>query len=73
MSGNSCDAVIPLTSGGRTQKLVDAAELRVTSDPKLILACDWTHLRVHWAGDLDHDGRLDMLVTVSHKYIKQPN
>ena len=69
----ACDAVMTLTSGGRTQKLFDATEPAPTRDPALIVACDDPHFRIHWAGDLDRDGRLDMLVTFSHKYSYFPN
>jgi hypothetical protein len=63
-----CDAVITFTSGGRTQKLFDATEPGATRDPALVVACDEPHFKIHWAGDLDRDGRVDMLVTFSHKY-----
>ena len=67
-----CDAVITLASGGRSQKLFDAREPGATRDPTLVVACDDPHFRIHWAGDLDRDGRLDMLVTFSHKYSYHP-
>ena len=67
-----CDAVIILTQGERTQKLFDAAEPGATNDPALVVSCDEPHFTVHWAGDLDRDGRLDMLVTFSHKYSYHP-
>jgi hypothetical protein len=69
---NYCDAVIILTQGGRRQKLFDAAGPRTTNDPALVVSCDEPHFTVHWAGDLDRDGRLDMLVTFSHKYSYHP-
>ena len=56
-----CDGVITLTTGGITQTLFDAA------DPAGV-ACDDPHFGIHWAGDLDRDGRLDQLVTLSPKY-----
>ena len=68
-----CDAVITLTSGGRAQKLFDATEPGATRDPALVVACDDPHFQIHWAGDLDRDGRLDLLVTFSHKYSYFPN
>lgn len=68
-----CDAVITLASDGRTQKLFDATEPGTTRDPASVLACDDPHFRIHWAGDLDRDGRLDLLVTFSHKYSYFPN
>ena len=69
---NYCDAVIILTQGERTQKLFDAAGPGTTNDPALVVSCDEPHFTVHWAGDLDRDGRLDMLVTFSHKYSYHP-
>jgi hypothetical protein len=69
---NYCDAVIILTQAGRRQELFDAAEPGTTNDPALVVSCDEPHFTVHWAGDLDRDGRLDMLVTFSHKYSYHP-
>lgn len=67
-----CDAVITLTEGGRKQKLFDASGPMTTNDPALVMSCDEPHFTVHWAGDLDRDGRLDMLVTFSGKYSYHP-
>jgi hypothetical protein len=69
---NYCDAVITLTQEGRRQRLFDAAVGRTTNDPALVVSCDEPHFTVHWAGDLDRDGQLDMLVTFSHKYSYHP-
>jgi hypothetical protein len=69
---NYCDAVIILTEGGRSQKLFDAADPGGTKDPALVVPCDEPHFTIHWAGDLDRDGRLDMLVTFSRKYSHHP-
>jgi hypothetical protein len=69
---NYCDAVIILTQGGRSQKLFDAADPGVTKDPALMVSCDEPHFTIHWAGDLDRDGQLDMLVTFSRKYSYHP-
>lgn len=63
-----CDGVITLTSGGRMQRLFDATRPGATRQPGLVVACDDPHFKIHWVGDLDRDGRLDMLVTFSHKY-----
>ena len=65
---NYCDAVIILTQAGQRQELFDAAEPGTTNDPALVVSCDEPHFTVHWAGDLDRDGRLDMLVTFSHQF-----
>ncbi len=67
-----CDTVIILTQGERTQKVFDAAAPGATKDPALMVSCDDPHFTVHWAGDLDRDGQLDMLVTFSHKYSYHP-
>jgi len=67
-----CDAVIILTQGGRMQRLFDAAGPGTTKDSALVVSCDQPHFRVHWVGDLDRDGRLDMLVTFSQKYSYHP-
>ena len=69
---NYCDAVVTLTHDGRRQKLFDATGPGTTNDPALVRSCDEPHFTVHWAGDLDRDGRLDMLVTFSKKYSYHP-
>jgi hypothetical protein len=51
------DARVVLTEGGATQVLFERPE--VVDEP---------HFTLHWAGDLDRDGRLDLIVTLSHKY-----
>jgi hypothetical protein len=51
------DARIVLTEGGATQVLFERPEF-----------ADEPHFTLHWAGDLDRDGRLDLIVTLSHKY-----
>lgn len=71
-SKDDCDAVIVLTEAGRRQQLFDAAGPGITNDPALVLSCDEPHFTVHWAGDLDRDGRLDLLATFSHKYSYHP-
>lgn len=65
-----CDGTITLSSEGRTQTLFDAREPDTTREPAL--SCDEPHFTIHWAGDLDRDGRLDMLVTFSRKYSYMP-
>ena len=37
-----------------------------------MVSCDEPHFTIHWAGDLDRDGRLDMLATFSSKYSYHP-
>lgn len=59
-----CDAVIELTDGARTQRLYEAGQ-----GP---YSCDEPHFDIHWAGDLDRDGRLDLAVTFSSKYSHHP-
>ena len=61
-----CDSVVSLTSEGVTQKIFDI------SKPGAHASCDEPHFRIHWAGDLDRDGELDMLVTFSEKYSYHP-
>ena len=69
---NYCDAVIILTEGRRSQKLFDAAAPGVTKDPAVVVSCDEPHFTIHWAGDVDRDGRLDLLATFSRKYSYHP-
>ena len=57
-----CDAVISLASDGVTQTLFDVKKSPAD------LSCDGPHFTIQWAGDLDRDGRLDLLVTFSQKY-----
>ena len=61
-----CDAVITMTSGPITQTLFDIKNLPTD------FSCDEPHFDIHWAGDLDRDGRLDLLVTFSQKYSYYP-
>jgi len=59
-----CDANIALVFGDRVQTLHTPAD-----NP---FACDEPHFDVEWAGDLDRDGALDLLVTFSSKYSHYP-
>jgi hypothetical protein len=56
-----CDAVITLSNNNRIQMLFQP---NIDSP----FTCDEPHFRIHWAGDIDRDGRLDLLVTFSPKY-----
>lgn len=67
-----CDGIISLTSSGRIQRLFDATQPGTTRQPGLAVACDEPHFKIHWAGDMDRDDRLDMLVTFSRKYSHFP-
>jgi hypothetical protein len=60
-----CDTVITLSDGSRTQKVFQPN----TGSP---FTCDGPHFRIHWAGDIDRDGHLDLLVTFSPKYSAFP-
>jgi hypothetical protein len=60
-----CDAVITLSHEGTTQTLFP-------SEAEAGYSCDGPHFHIHWAGDLDRDGRLDLLVTFSGKYSYYP-
>ena len=55
------DAKVMLTYGGRTQVLYSADGF--ADDP---------HFDVAWAGDLDGDGKLDLVVNLSRKYSEHP-
>jgi len=57
------DAKVVLSNGRQTQVLYDAAE-GFTDEP---------HFNIEWAGDLDRDGRLDLVVNLSRKYSLHPH
>ncbi len=59
--GDLSDATVTLTEGRRTQTLYSAGGF--ADDP---------HFHVVWAGDLDRDGRLDLVVNFSNKYSLSP-
>jgi len=56
------DAAVVLSDGRRTQVLYTADGF--ADDP---------HFEVEWAGDLDNDGRLDLIVNLSNKYSLHPH
>ena len=56
------DATVTLSDGQQTQVLYSADG--VVDDP---------HFDVEWAGDLDRDGRLDLVVNLSRKYSVHPH
>lgn len=62
-----CDAVVTITSAGQVQKLFDMNTS--TADD---YACDDPHFEIHWAGDLDRDGKLDLVTGFSRKYSYHP-
>ena len=55
------DAVVTLTEGSRTQVLYSADGF-----------ADEPHFDITWAGDLDRDGRLDLIVNLFRKYSWHP-
>lgn len=59
-----CDAIVTLRSGATEQELFTPEDAT--------FSCDEPHFEVHWAGDLDGDGRLDLLATFSLKYSHNP-
>ena len=59
-----CDAVLTLRANGISQQLYTPG-----SEP---FSCDEPHFSVQWAGDLDGDGRLDLVTTFSPKYSWYP-
>ena len=59
-----CDATITLVQGTVTQTLYPPGDD--------VFACDAPHFSVQWAGDLDGDGRLDLVTTFSPKYSWYP-
>jgi len=64
-SADPCAQVVTLAQGARSQRLYEAR----TDDT---LACDEPRFDLHWVGDLDGDGRLDLLATFSPKYSYHP-
>jgi hypothetical protein len=59
-----CDATVTLSHGVVSQELYMPDELSAS--------CDEPHFSVQWAGDLDGDGRLDLVTTLSPKYSLYP-
>ena len=57
-----CDSRVALSDGSVTQEVY-------TPEAE---ACGEAHFAVHWAGDLDRDGRLDFVATFSPKYSSHP-
>ena len=59
-----CDAAVTVSDGTVSQDLYFPDEEFVS--------CDEPHFSVQWVGDLDGDGKLDLLVTFSPKYSYYP-
>jgi hypothetical protein len=59
-----CDATVVLTQGALAQTLYPPG-----NDD---FSCDAPHFSIQWAGDLDGDGRLDLVTTFSPKYSWYP-
>lgn len=78
--GDSPEIVLPLGQRRYTLRREgvkeDLTDVRVTlsdgRETQVLFAAngfvDEPHFTVHWAGDMDSDGRLDLIVTLSHKY-----
>lgn len=63
-SPTMCDAAVTLSDGTLSQGLY--------FPDQEFLSCDEPHFSVQWVGDLDGDGRLDLLTTFSQKYSYYP-
>jgi hypothetical protein len=61
---SGCDATVTFTDGAVSQELYFPDDFFVS--------CDEPHFSVQWAGDLDGDGRLDLVTTLSPKYSFYP-
>jgi len=59
-----CDAAVNLSDGTVSQDLYFPDEA--------LVSCDEPHFSVQWTGDLDGDGKLDLLATFSPKYSYYP-
>lgn len=57
-----CEASVTLSDGERSQAIAVEG----------VLGCGDPHFSIHWAGDLDRDGRLDLVATFSMKYSYHP-
>jgi hypothetical protein len=61
---DGCDATVTLSDGTVSQELYFPDDFFVS--------CDEPHFSIQWAGDLDGDGRLDLVTTFSPKYSYHP-
>lgn len=61
------DCVLVLSHDGRQQALGHWSADAAAGDSQIMLGSDaWPHLR--WAGDIDRDGRLDLLIDMTDHY-----
>ena len=63
-----CDARVSLHRDKQTQTLFEVENSSDPQYPGQKFGCDEPHFRIHWVGDIDGDGKLDLLATFSGKY-----
>ncbi|MDH2434861.1 hypothetical protein QCD60_20165 [Pokkaliibacter sp. MBI-7] len=66
---DDCDSRVVLQEGSHQQVLFDVKQyLQQHPEP----GCDEPSFAIYWAGDLDHDGKLDLITNFSPKYSYVP-